>query len=482
VLTMAAGFSVQIDDLHAAADVFARLSEEAAGLMRGADLAGAGGMAGHDPVLAAWRGRYDTMAAAVWAASITATATLGAIATKLTATADTYLAAERASTPQPSILPQRAAGGPAPPNSAGLGDQPAAAGGADAPHRSAPGQPSAGRADLAWRSPPSSTGSGGPPVPDLLAEFYPGGDPTMLRAAGAAWSALAEGLNRLAYAGDAAFRRLIATGEGAAFSAMRTFWEQRFTACAADPLLNAVVNGADTLDASCAALAELIEHTRAAVVGAATEAARDMSPLELPAELLNELAWGIPELELLVGTGALAVSYLNDYRNAYLFALDQLVERLRPEDEERLRKVAVPPPADAPVGVGLTDVGEIAGLELTGSRWDAVPGEHPNPDTIHTTPQRTSHILDGDKDGGGHAPGAGRPGKNEFPASWSRDKIMAVVLDIARDPETIEPTRKGRWQLEAVHDGVLVRVVVGPDGSLVTAIPVRGPGVVHNRL
>ncbi|HEY0813626.1 MAG TPA: EndoU domain-containing protein [Pseudonocardia sp.] len=476
---MAAGFSVQIDDLHAAAATFVRLHDEAVTLLSGARLADTHGMAGHDPVLAPWRGRYDTMAAAAWAASITATATLGAIATKLTDTADTYLAAEHAATPQPEGPPPKGPPEGPPPKSlppAGPPPKGLPPGGGGAAAALNPGQ-----ADLPWLSPPSSTGSGGPEVPDLLAEYYPGGDPPMLRAAAAAWSALADGLNQIASAGDAAFRRLIATGDGAAFSAMRAFWEQRFALCAADPLLNAVINGAGTLSKACADLAELITRTRSEVVGAAAEAARDMAPLDLPAALLSDIAWGIPDLELLVGTGALALSYLNDYRNAYLFALDQLVERLRPEDEERLRKVAVPPSPDAPLGLGLTDVGQIAGLELAGSRWDAVAGAHPTPDTIHITPQRTVHILDGDKDGGGHAPGAGRPGKNEFPAGWSRDQIMAVVLDVARDPGTIEPTRQGRWQLEGVHDGVLVRVVVGPDGSLVTAIPVRGPGVVHNR-
>ncbi len=454
MLTKAAGFSVQIEDLHAAAEAFARLSDNAAHLLRAADLAGTGGMGGRDPVLAAWRGRYDTMATASWAASITASATFGAIATKLTNTADTYLAAEHAATPQPM--------GPPPPK----GGAPVAA--------------DVGRADLPWLSPPPSTGLGGPQVPDLIAEYYPGGDPAMLRAAAAAWSALAEGLDQLAYAGDAAFQRLIATGEGAAFSAMRTFWEQRFTPCAADPLFNAVVNGPGMLSSSCAALAELIEHTRSEVVAAVAEAARDMSPLELPAALLSEIAWDIPELELLVGTGALAVSYLNDYRNGYLFALDQLVERLRPEDEERLRRVAVPPPPDAPVGMGLTDVGEITGLDLTGSGWDGVPGPHPTPDMIHVVPDRASHILTGDKIGGGHAPGAGIPGQSEFPPGWSSEKILAATLGVARDPDLVVPARGGRLRVEGTRDGVMIRVIMGLDGYVVTSVPLSGPGVVRN--
>jgi EndoU nuclease-like protein len=336
-------------------------------------------------------------------------------------------------------------------------------------------------AEHAPAGPPSSTGSAGPDVPDVLAEFYPGGDPALLRAAASAWSALADGMDRIAYAGDAAFRAVITTGEGAAFSAMRTFWAQRFTPCAVDPLLNAVVNGAGLLGRSCTALADLIERTRSAIRGAVAEAASDMAPLDLPAKLLAEVTWGATELELLVGTGALAVSYFNDYRDAYRTALDRLVEQLRPEDEQRLRRVSMPPAPDAPVGVGLRDVGQITGLALTGTMWDTLAGEHPTPDSIHITPQRTTHILDGDEYGGGHAPGTGKPGKNEFPDGWARDKIIATALSVARDPDTV-PERQpdDRWRIDVVREGIRIRVIVDTDGSLVTAIPMGGRGVVQN--
>ena len=312
---------------------------------------------------------------------------------------------------------------------------------------------------------------------DALAAYYPGGEPERLRAAGARWVALAEGMSCVAGAGDDTFRRLAATGDGIAFSAMRTFWAERFTPCASDPLFNAVVTGAGVLGDSCRELADLIEHTRAAVRGAAAEAVADMEPLELPARLLGKLAWNIPELELLVGMGALAVAYLDHYRDAYLFSLDRLVERLSLADEQRLRRAAAP---DPPIAAALADVGRVAGLGLTGTAWDTAAGPHPTPDAIHVTPQRATHILHSDDTGGGHAPGTGRPGQSEFPRGWSDQRILTATLAVARAPEVLRRGRYGRWVAEGVEDGVRIRVVVGADGYVFTSVPLSGPGVVRN--
>ena len=453
-----AGFAVRIDDLRAAAAAFARLRVDAEGLLAANGLGDSAGMAGRDPVLAAWRARYDAVAAAEWAAATAAVATLGAIATKLTGTADGYLAAEHDATEHDATGRLR----PPPEGAAG--------GAKDRP--GPPAQPPFGRAGT---GPPSSTGAGGPEVPDALAAYYPGGEPERLRAAGARWVALAEGMSRVAGAGDDTFRRLAATGDGIAFSAMRTFWAERFTPCATDPLFNAVVSGAGVLGDSCRELADLIEHTRAAVRGAAAEAVADMEPLELPARLLGKLAWNVPELELLVGTGALAVAYLDHYRDAYLFSLDRLVERLSLAEEQRLRRAAAPdPPA-------LADAGPVvAGLGLTGTAWDTAAAPHPAPEAIHVTPQRATHILHSDDTGGGHAPGTGRPGQSEFPRGWSDERILTATLTVARAPEVLRRGRYGRWVAEGVEDGVRIRVVVGADGYVFTSVPLSGPGVVRN--
>ena len=488
-----AGFAVRIDDLRAAAAAFARLRNDAEGLLATSGFGDTAGMAGRDQVLAPWRARYDAMAAAEWAAATAAVATLGAIATKLAGTADIYLGAEREATNGLSTPPKGAAGltggaasgaelgrsggvGPAsgagPGRSGGVG--PASGGG---PGRSGGVWPpsGAGPGRSGGVGPPSSTGPGGPEVPDALAAYYPGGDPERLRAAAARWAALAEGMSRAAGTGDDTFRRLAANGDGVAFSAMRTFWAQRYTPCATDPLFNAVVNGAGLLADSCRELADLIELTRTAVRGVAAEAVADMEPLELPARLLGKIAWNVPELELLVGMGALTLAYLNHYRDAYVSSLDRLVERLGPAEEQRLLTAA------AMADVGLADVGQVARLGLSGTAWDTAAGPHPTPDAIHLVPQQATHILRGDRSGGGHAPGAGVPGKTEFPRGWTDDAIVAAALSVARDPETVERSRmSGRWEAVGVRAGVRIRAVVADDGFLVTAVPLDGPGVVRN--
>ena len=469
-----AGFAVRIDDLRAAAAAFVRLRADAEGLLATSGLGDTGGMAGRDPMLAAWRARYDAMAAAEWAAASAAVVTLGVIATKLAGTADTYLGAEHDATGRLSSPPKGAAGGAksltGPPGAAarppheGVRAVPSPAAGAGGPGRATGGN-----------GPPSSTGPGGPEVPDALAPYYPGGEPERLRAAEARWVALAEGMSHIAGVGDDTFRRLAATGDGVAFSAMRTFWARRYTPCATDPLFNAVVNGAGLLADSCRELADLIEHTRAAVRGAAAEAVADMEPLELPARLLGKIAWNVPELELLVGMGALTLAYLNHYRDAYVSSLDRLVERLGPAEEQRLLTAA------AMTDVGLADVGQVARLGLSGTAWDTAAGPHPTPDAIHLVPQQATHILRGDRSGGGHAPGAGVPGKTEFPRGWTDDAIVAAALSVARDPETVERSRmSGRWEAVGVRAGVRIRAVVADDGFLVTAVPLDGPGVVRN--
>jgi len=86
----------------------------------------------------------------------------------------------------------------------------------------------------------------------------------------------------------------------------------------------------------------------------------------------------------------------------------------------------------------------------------------------------TTHILDGDATGGGHAPGVGIAGKSEFPAGWGRDKIMHAISDVATDP-TSKVTQAGRSTLvEGTREGVNIRVVIR-DGRIVTGYPTNLP-------
>ena len=125
-----------------------------------------------------------------------------------------------------------------------------------------------------------------------------------------------------------------------------------------------------------------------------------------------------------------------------------------------------------------------ADAETEGSGWDAIDAEvRPAPDTILISPDRSTHILDGDAYGGGHRYGTGKPGKTEFPASWDDQKVIDAALGIARKPDQppVCQDRNSRWVCIGTRDGVEVSVIVLPGGDVWTAWPEEGsPGVVRN--
>jgi len=96
-------------------------------------------------------------------------------------------------------------------------------------------------------------------------------------------------------------------------------------------------------------------------------------------------------------------------------------------------------------------------------------------------PQGEQHILDGDgpNAGGGHRHGTGKPGKSEFPANWSDDKIKGEVSDVATDPGSVRTTQpNGRIKIQGTRDGVDITVIVEPDGRggrIVTGFPTNTP-------
>jgi hypothetical protein len=89
------------------------------------------------------------------------------------------------------------------------------------------------------------------------------------------------------------------------------------------------------------------------------------------------------------------------------------------------------------------------------------------PDAAPDAPERARHILDGDRWGGGHRHGTGRPGKKEFPSGWDDEKIIAYVLDVARapdDPPVFQANR--RWRVHGQREDVGINVIVQPDGRI----------------
>jgi len=90
-----------------------------------------------------------------------------------------------------------------------------------------------------------------------------------------------------------------------------------------------------------------------------------------------------------------------------------------------------------------------------------------------------THILDGDgPTSGGHRFGTGIPGKSEFPKSWSDQKIINVISDMAADPKVqwSKPDARGYATASATHEGVDVKVVYDTkNGRVVTAYPTNTP-------
>jgi hypothetical protein len=116
------------------------------------------------------------------------------------------------------------------------------------------------------------------------------------------------------------------------------------------------------------------------------------------------------------------------------------------------------------------------------SAWDAIDeAARPPLDALRITPDRLEHILDGDATGGGHRSGTGKPGKTEFPASWSDDKITESILSVGRSPDSAALQNNGRWKVDGVRDEVTIDVIITQDARTWSAYPPPGsPGVVQN--
>jgi hypothetical protein len=93
-------------------------------------------------------------------------------------------------------------------------------------------------------------------------------------------------------------------------------------------------------------------------------------------------------------------------------------------------------------------------------------------------PKGERHVLDGDgpNDGGGHRSGTGKPGKSEFPNTWSDEKIAGEISDIATDPSIQWSTPDGRGYVQGVgiRDGVEIKVVRDERSDrIVTGYPIN---------
>jgi hypothetical protein len=138
---------------------------------------------------------------------------------------------------------------------------------------------------------------------------------------------------------------------------------------------------------------------------------------------------------------------------------------------------AADPPADA-VGASRAAADD----QARPSSWDTVDAaRRPPPEALRLSPERTTHILDGDATGGGHRHGTGSPGRTEFPADWSDDRILDAITAVARHPESVRLQWNERWRMRGQSGDVWITAIIRPDGTIWTAWPEEGsPGVVRN--
>jgi len=100
-------------------------------------------------------------------------------------------------------------------------------------------------------------------------------------------------------------------------------------------------------------------------------------------------------------------------------------------------------------------------------------------DFVDLTEAKRQHILDGDEGGpgGGHRFGTGKSGKSEFPESWSDDRIIHEISDIATDhkQQWSKPDRRGYITTSKSVEGVDIKVVFDTKNSkIVTGYPTNG--------
>ncbi|ENA0610605.1 EndoU domain-containing protein [Enterobacter bugandensis] len=104
------------------------------------------------------------------------------------------------------------------------------------------------------------------------------------------------------------------------------------------------------------------------------------------------------------------------------------------------------------------------------------------------SPEAKQHILYGDSPTQGGHLYPGNPGKTVFSQSWTADKVVHAIGDIATSPDTqwfaqtgtcgvyTKAGQPARWVTWAERDGVRVRVVYEPaNGKIVTAFPDDNP-------
>lgn len=95
--------------------------------------------------------------------------------------------------------------------------------------------------------------------------------------------------------------------------------------------------------------------------------------------------------------------------------------------------------------------------------------------SVVLTASAQKHILYGDKRGGGHKYGTGKPCKSEFPADWDNEQILTTVKRMAaNDNAGWEEQDNGYYVSEQFSGNMRIRVVLNRNkDEIVTAYPVN---------
>lgn len=126
-----------------------------------------------------------------------------------------------------------------------------------------------------------------------------------------------------------------------------------------------------------------------------------------------------------------------------------------------------------PVAVPLVTAGRWLGGAIGSAIEDWVFNQSEGPTDL-TDERGKEHILEGDETGGGHRAGTGKPGKSEFPGSWSDEKILGEVSDVATDPASTRVTQGTRTVSQGTRDGIDIRTIDN-GRRIITGYPTNTP-------
>lgn len=121
---------------------------------------------------------------------------------------------------------------------------------------------------------------------------------------------------------------------------------------------------------------------------------------------------------------------------------------------------------------GLSNINPIDPLSML--RPAATAQTAVNDNTPRIPDDRATHILYGDRSGGGHLHGMNKPCKSEFPPGWDAQTVLKKVQTAAaNDNADWQKQQNGYYVAEVPVDGVNIRVVLnGAQDTVITAYPV----------